>query len=161
VSRLTVSTPSDTEVVMTREFDAPRERVFAAFTTPDLLRRWYGARGWTIVECAVDLRPGGSWRFVWTGPGGAGMASGGVYREVVPPRRLVLSEAFDDGWYPGESVVTHTFAAAGVGRTRLTTTIAYPSRRVRDIALGFPMARGVEEGYERLEEMFSTEGFVP
>jgi uncharacterized protein YndB with AHSA1/START domain len=157
VSRLAVATPTDTEIVMTRAFDAPRARVFAAFTTPDLLKRWYGARGWHIVECALDLRAGGTWRFVWAGPGGATMASGGVYREVVPPRRLVMTESFADGWYPGESVVTHQFRERG-GGTALTTTISYPSREVRDIALSYPMARGIEEGYERMEELFATEG---
>jgi uncharacterized protein YndB with AHSA1/START domain len=160
VSPVAVSTPSDTEIVMTRTFDAPRARVFAAFTTPALLKRWYGARGWHIVECAVDPHPGGAWRFVWTGPGGESMASGGVYKEVVPPRRLVMTEAFDDGWYPGESLVTHEFREHGAG-TALTTTITYPSRKVRDTALSYPMARGVEEGYERLEEMLAQEGTAP
>jgi uncharacterized protein YndB with AHSA1/START domain len=157
VNALAVTTPTDTEIVMTRVFDAARARVFAAFTTPDLLKRWYGARGWHIVECAVDLRPGGAWRFVWTGPDGAHMASGGVYREVVAPRRLVLTEAFDDSWYPGDCLVTHQFAERGA-RTALTTTLTYPSRKVRDIALSYPMARGVEEGYQRMEEMFTQEG---
>ena len=157
MSRLTVTTPSDTEVVMVRAFAAPPAAVFRAFTTPELLTRWYGARGWHLVRCDVDLRTGGAWRFVWAGPGGAGMASRGVYREVDPPGRLVLTESFDDSWYPGECLVTHDFAPRR-GGTALTTTLDYPSKKARDVALTFPMARGVEEGYERMEEMFAEEG---
>jgi hypothetical protein len=71
----------------------------------------------------------------------------------------VLTEAFDDSWYPGECLVTHRFAERGA-TTALTTTLLYPSREVRDTALSYPMARGVEEGFARMEEMFTQEGIV-
>ncbi|GFJ94320.1 hypothetical protein Prum_079620 [Phytohabitans rumicis] len=98
---LTVTTPSDREIVLRRDFDAPRPLVYAAFTTPDLLTRWYGARGWHLVDCEIDLRVGGAWRFVSQGPGGARMGQSGVYRVVDPPERLVYTEMFDDQSYPG------------------------------------------------------------
>lgn len=146
---LKLTTPSDTEIVLTREFDAPRHLVFDALTKPELLARWFGARGWRLVHCEIDLRAGGAWRFASRGPGGASMAQGGVYREVVPPDRLVYTESFDDQWYPGESTVSHALVERD-GRTTLTTTLRYPSREVRDIVLRSPMERGVSESYERL-----------
>src|ERR671926_209174 len=120
---LKVTTPTDREVVMTRVFDAPRRLVFDAFTRPELLNRWFGPRGWSLAVCEVDLRVGGTFRFVLRGPGGREMGMRGVYREVVPPERSVHAESFDD--YPGESVVTAVFTERG-GKTTLTATVLYP-----------------------------------
>src|SRR5919199_4337612 len=97
---LQVSTPSDREIVMTRVFDAPRDIVFDAFSKPELLKRWFGPRGWSLTVCDVDLRPGGGFRFVLRGPDGKEMGMRGVYREVNPPAGSVHMESFDD--YPGE-----------------------------------------------------------
>ncbi|WP_327085142.1 SRPBCC family protein [Nonomuraea sp. NBC_01738] len=144
---LTVRAHGDTGLVMVRDFAAPRHRVFAALTEPPLLRRWLGARGWNLVTCEVDLRPGGAWRFVSEGPGGALMGHGGHYREVSPFDRLVYTESYDDRWTAGESLVTAELS----GATTLTTTVAYPSREVRDHALRSPMERGVGDGYARLD----------
>src|SRR5882672_12261443 len=101
---LTVTTPTDREVVLTRVFDAPRHLVFDAFTKPELLKRWFGPRGWSLVVCEVDLKVGGAWRFVLRSPEGRDMGMRGVYRELQPPSRSVHTETFDD--FPGESVVT-------------------------------------------------------
>jgi uncharacterized protein YndB with AHSA1/START domain len=163
---LRVTTPTDRDIVLTRAFAAARPLVFAALTRPELLTRWYGARGWTLTGCVVDLRVGGRWRFESTGPGGARMAQAGVYREIVPPERLVYTEVFDDQSYPGESLVTHELAelagdarGAGprgpAGPTRLTTTIRYPSAWARDIVINYPMARGVGESFDRLAELLA------
>src|SRR3954447_3197630 len=103
---LTVATPTDTDIVLTREFDAPRGLVFAALTRPELLTRWFGARGWNLTECAVDLRVGGAWRFVSLGPDGTRMGQGGVYRVIEPPALLVQTELYDEQSYEGESLVT-------------------------------------------------------
>lgn len=149
-----VTTPTDTEIIMTRVFDAPRRMVFDAWTRTELVQRWYGARGWNIYECDIDLRVGGRWRFVWRGPDGTDMAAGGTYLEIVPPERLVYSESFDDHWYPGESLVTHVLLEQD-GRTTLTTTLRYPSQKVRDIVIRSSMELGVAEGYERLDEMLA------
>ncbi|WP_327581803.1 SRPBCC domain-containing protein [Nonomuraea sp. NBC_00507] len=148
---VTVATPSDRAIVMTRTFGAPAHLVFAAWTRPELVSRWYGAHGWTIVEARIDLRVGGAWRFAWQGPGGATMAAGGLYREIVTPSRLSYTESFDDHWYPGQALVGHDFTEQD-GTTTLTTTHLFDSRQARDLVIASPMARGVSEGYERLDE---------
>src|ERR1700740_2551312 len=93
---LQVTMPSDREIVLTRAFDAPRHLVFEAFTKPELLKRWFGPRGWSLPVCEVDLRVGGGFRFVLRGPDGQQMGMRGTYRELDPPRRSVHVETFDD-----------------------------------------------------------------
>jgi uncharacterized protein YndB with AHSA1/START domain len=151
---LTVRTPSDREIVLVRAFDAPRRLVFDALTRPDLLRRWFGAHGWRLVACAVDLRVGGAWRFVSEGPDGERMGQGGVYRAVRPPERLVCTERFDDQSYPGDTVVTHDLAERD-GVTTLTSTLRYASREGRDTTLRYPMRRGFAESCERLDAVLA------
>ena len=85
---LQVTTPSDKEIVLTRVFDAPRHLVFDALTKPELLKRWFGPRGWSLVVCDVDLRVGGAWRFVLRGPDGTEMGMSGIYREIARPERI-------------------------------------------------------------------------
>jgi uncharacterized protein YndB with AHSA1/START domain/catechol 2,3-dioxygenase-like lactoylglutathione lyase family enzyme len=153
---LTVTTPGAREIVLAREFDAPRRLVFDAFTRPELLVRWYGARGWNLTECEIDLRVGGAWRFVSRGPGGAVMGQRGVYREIVAPQRLVYTELFDDQSYPGETLIDSQFTEHG-GRTTVTTTVRYATPQGRDTALRYPMERGVGEAYDRLDEILTKE----
>jgi uncharacterized protein YndB with AHSA1/START domain len=149
---LTVTTPTDREIVMTRVFDAPRRLVFDAFTRPELLKRWFGPRGWSLAVCEVDLRVGGTFRFVLRGPGGREMGMRGVYREIVPPERSVHAESFDD--YPGESLVTAVLVEQG-GKTTLTATVLYPSREVRDAVIQSGMEHGAAEGYDKLAELLA------
>jgi uncharacterized protein YndB with AHSA1/START domain len=156
VGKLQVSTPSEREIAMTREFDAPRTLVFDAWTKPELLQRWLGVRGgWTFPVCEVDLRVGGAYRFVWRGPTGAEMGMGGVYREIVRPERIVATEKFDDPWYEGEALDTTTFVEQG-GKTTATTTVRYASREIRDAVLQSPMERGVAESYDKLAELLAA-----
>ena len=152
---LTITTPSDREVVMSRAFSAPAALVFGAWTEPHLLRRWYGAQGWTLAICEVDLRTGGAWRYVSRGPDGAEMTQRGVYREVLPPQRLVATQSFDPPWDSGECLVTTTFAECA-GRTSVTVTVRYPSRAARDAALRTPMRRGLSESYARLDALLAA-----
>jgi uncharacterized protein YndB with AHSA1/START domain len=151
---LTVATPTDREIVMTRVFDAPRHLVFDAFSKPELLKRWFGPRGWSLVVCEVDLRVGGGFRFVLRGPDGKDMGMRGVYREIVPPERSVHMESFDD--YPGESQVTAVFVEEG-GKTTLTTTVLYPSKEVRDAVIQSGMEHGAAESYDKLAELLVTD----
>src|SRR6184192_419978 len=150
---LKVTTPSDREIVLTRVFDAPRDMVWDAFTKPELLKRWFGPRGWSLVVCEVDLRVGSGFRFVLRGPDGRDMGMRGVYREIVPPERSVHMESFDD--YPGESQVSAVFVEQG-GKTTLTATILYPSKEVRDAVIKSGMEHGAAETYDRLAELLPS-----
>jgi len=151
---LQVRTPGDRDIVLTRAFDAPRHLVFDALTRPDLLTRWFGARGWRLVTCEVDLRVGGSWRFVSRGPAGEEMTQSGVYRVIQPPGRLVYTELFDDQSYPGETLITHELTERD-GRTTLTSTLRYATPEGRQRVLGYPMSRGVAESYHRLAALLA------
>ncbi|WP_430500617.1 SRPBCC domain-containing protein [Micromonospora trifolii] len=152
---LVVHTSGDREIVLSRLFEAPAQLVFGAFTQPELLVRWYGARGWRLAECDIDLRVDGRWRFVSLGPEGARMVQAGVYRHVEPTRRLVYTELFDDQSYPGETLVSHEFSEVA-GRTTVTTTLLYATAGGRDTVLRYPMARGVGQSFTRLAELLSA-----
>ncbi len=153
---LQVTTPSDREIVMTRAFDAPRALVWEALTTPALVKRWLGARGgWSMVVCEIDLRVGGSYRYVFRNVSGKQMGMGGLYREVVRPERIVNTEQFDEAWYPGEAVDTAVLVERD-GRTTLTTTTRYASREARDGVLKSPMEKGVAESYDKLAELLAS-----
>jgi uncharacterized protein YndB with AHSA1/START domain len=153
---LQITTPSEREIVMSRAFDAPRSLVFDAWTKPELLERWLGVRGgWTMVVCEVDLRVGGAYRFVWRDPDEAEMGMGGVYREIVPPERLIATESFDDPWYPGEALDTTVLVEEG-DKTTVTTTVLYESEEIRDAVLESGMARGVAESYDMLAEYLAS-----
>lgn len=146
------------EIVMTREFDAPRHLVYEALTTPALIRRWLGVmEGWSMAVCDVDLRVGGSFRYQWRGPGGVTLGMRGVYREIVPDQRIVSTEVFDESWYPGEAVGTVELVERS-GRTTLTTTVLYSSREARDAVLKSPMESGVAKGYDQLDAVLASLG---
>jgi uncharacterized protein YndB with AHSA1/START domain len=155
---LRVTLPSDREVVLTRVFDAPRHLVYDALTRPELLKRWFGPRDWSLVVCDVDLRVGGAWRFVLRGPKGQEMGMSGVYHELAPPDRTVRTENFDD--YPGEAVVT-TVLVERDGKTTLTDTILSPSKEIRDAVLQSGMEHGAAETYDRLAELLASTAGVP
>jgi uncharacterized protein YndB with AHSA1/START domain len=149
----TVTTPSDREIRITRLFDAPRALVFEAMTKPEHIKHWWGnlGEGYSVPVCEVDLRPGGRWRFVNQTPDGQSVVFYGEYREVAPPERVVFTEFFEP--YPDtESVVTAVLTEEK-GKTRLTATVAYPSREVRDMVKATGMERGAALSYDRLEEV--------
>jgi uncharacterized protein YndB with AHSA1/START domain/effector-binding domain-containing protein len=150
-----VSTPSDHEIRVTRDFHAPRQLVFDAFTKPDLVRRWLlGPPGWTMPVCEIDLRVGGAYRYVWRKTGVRDMGMGGIFREIVPPERLAATERFDESWYPGDALDTTVFVEEG-DITKVTITILYESKEARDTARRSGMEHGMAAGYNRLEEMLS------
>jgi len=150
----TLTTPSDREVVITRVVDAPRKRVWDAWTKPKHVQNWLtGFEGWTLPVCEIDLRPGGQWHFVWRKSDGAEMGMTGVYKEVVPPERLVNTERWGPEW--PETVNTLLFSEKG-GKTTITLTILYPSKEARDAALKTGMKEGMDVSYERLDEYLRT-----
>ncbi len=147
-----VTTPSDQEIRMTRLFDAPRHLVFEAMTKPEHVKRWWGClgTGYSVPVCEIDLRPGGRWRFVNRHPKGEA-AFHGEYYEVTPPSRLVFTEIFED--FPDTvSVVTTDLADEG-GKTRMTATVRYPSKDVRDMVIASGMSTGAGISYDRLEDL--------
>src|SRR5258707_322018 len=141
---LTVTTPTDREIVLTRTFAGGRELLFEAYTRADLLTQWYGARGWNLVGCEIDLREGGAYRFTSRGPGGDEMVQAGTVRVLRRPERLELTELFEHQSYPGETLIIHEFTEHG-GQTTVNTTVRYATPEGRDTALRYPMARGVTE----------------
>lgn len=147
-----VTTPSDREIRMTRLFDAPRRLVFEALTKPEHVKQWWGrlGEGYSVPICEIDLRVGGSWRFVNRHPKGE-VAFRGEYREITPPSRLVFTEIFEQ--FPDSiSVVTTELTEEG-GKTRFTATVRYPSLEVRDMVLASGMAKGAGISYDRLEDL--------
>ncbi|HET9728500.1 MAG TPA: SRPBCC family protein [Gemmatimonadaceae bacterium] len=150
VGTTTFTTPSDREVAATRVFDAPRRLVFDAHTKPEHIRHWMlGPEGWTMPVCEVDLRPGGGWHFVWRRADGDEMEMRGVYKEVVPPVKLVSTESWGGDW--PETINTVTLTEKD-GKTTLTMTILYPSKEARDAALKTGMKEGMSQSYERLAD---------
>ncbi len=148
------TTPSDCEIAMTRTFEAPRHLVFEAWTNPKHLQRWMlGPDGWSMPVCEIDLRPGGSWHFVWRRTDGTEMSMRGVYTEVVPPERLVSTESWGGPW--PETLNTVSLEERD-GRTIVTQTVRYPSKEARDAATKTGMKDGVVATFERLAEYIST-----
>jgi uncharacterized protein YndB with AHSA1/START domain len=151
----TVATRGDREIVMTRTFDAPRALVFDAFSKPEYLQRWLlGPDGWTMPVCDVDFKVGGKWRYVWR-KGDHDMGSGGVFKQIVVPERIVNTEQFDDPWYKGESVVTTSFVEKN-GRTTVEMVMAFDSKETRDGALKSGMESGVAVSYDRLDDILAA-----
>jgi uncharacterized protein YndB with AHSA1/START domain len=148
----TVTTPSDTEIQLTRLFDAPRHLVFEAMSKPEHIKRWWGnlGDGYSVPVCEVDLRIGGKWRFVNRHPKGEAEFYG-EYREIDPPGRIVFTEIYAP--FPdAPSVVTATLADEN-GKTRLVATSNYPSKMVRDMVLQTGMEKGAAKSYDRLDEV--------
>jgi len=157
MGNLKVTTPSACEIAMTRVFDAPRTLVFDAHTEPELVKQWLlGPPGWSMPVCEMDVRVGGTYRWVWRHDrNGTEMGMGGVYREIVQPERLVTTERFDEAWYPGEGLNTLVLAEQG-GRTTLTQTMRYESREARDAVLKSGMEQGVAASYDRLADLLAA-----
>jgi uncharacterized protein YndB with AHSA1/START domain len=155
---LKVSTPTDREIVLTRDFDAPRRLVFEAMSKSELLQRWLlGPPGWSMVECENDMTVGGAFRHVWRRDDGTEMSMHGVYREVVPPERIVRTESFTFGCdaQSGEQVGTLVLTEKG-GRTTLTLTVLYPSKEARDATIASGMEHGVTASYNSLAELLAS-----
>lgn len=154
---LQLSTPSDCELRMRRMFAASRNRVFAAFTKPELLKRWFiGKPGGTLAVCQVATKAGDSFRYVWRDPDGSEMGMSGVCLEMKRPERLVATEQFDQQWYPGRATGMITLTEEG-GITTLTQTIRYESQAARDMVLQTQIEHAVALGYERLSELLKSQ----
>jgi uncharacterized protein YndB with AHSA1/START domain len=153
---LTITTPSDLEIAMAREFDAPRRLVFDAMTQPEHFTRWFGCAAFAVPVCEIDLRVGGAYRFVMRSPDGVNSTLQGIYREVVRPERVVFTERFSmPGFTSDEYQVTSTFVETG-GKTTLTTTILHKTKENRDGHLNSGIENGVAPAYDRLAEVVAA-----
>jgi uncharacterized protein YndB with AHSA1/START domain len=156
----TVTLPNDRDVVVVRSFNAPRTLVFDAWTTPALVQRWLlGPPGWTMPVCEMDVRPGGKFKWRWRSEeSGAEFGFSGEFREVVRPSRIVHVERYepgDVGGEMGEALVTSELAEKN-GVTTQKMTIRYESKAVRDAALKTGMTDGMEQSFEKLDELLAA-----
>ena len=145
-------TPSDREIVSERVFDAPRDRVFAAYTDPELIPRWWGPRRLTTTVDQMDVRRGGAWRFVCHDSDGEEQGFRGTYREVTPPERIV--QTFEWEGMPGH-VIAETVTFEDLGRTKVTGTSLFHTTEERDGMLASGMEGGLTETHDRLAELLA------
>lgn len=146
-----VTLPSDTEILITREFNAPRHLIYKAYTTPELIKRWWSANYGEVTVADVDLRVGGRWRWVMVTAGGEEVAFHGEYRELVPDERIVCTEVFE-GMPEGEALNTLTLTERD-GRTTLTVLVQHQSKAHRDAHISSGMETGLQVAYDLLEEV--------
>jgi uncharacterized protein YndB with AHSA1/START domain len=155
---LKLTTRGDREIVLTRIFQAPRSLVFKALTTPELVKRWLlGPPGWSMVNCEIDLKVGGVFRYEWCNSDGTKMGMHGVYREIVPSERIVNTESFYFGCEPqsGEQITTASLTEDH-GQTTLRGVVLYPSREARDATIASGMERGLAASYDRLAKLLTS-----
>ena len=153
----TVTLPTDEQILITREFDAPKHLVYKAWTTPELVRRWWSAGRGEVTIAEIDLRVGGKWRYVMIANKGFEVGFHGEYREIVPDERLVSTEIYeipDQGDSP-PTVNTATFTEAD-GRTTLTVLVQCPSKELRDTIIDSGMESGMQESYDALERVAAS-----
>ena len=150
----TLTLPTDEQILITREFDAPRDLVYKAWTTPELVRRWWHAKRGKVTVCEIDLRVGGRWRYVMVADGGFEVAFHGEYREIVPDRRIVTTEVYELPEASDDDAALNivSFNEAD-GRTILTLLVQTASKRDRDAIVDSGMEVGMQEGMDLLEQV--------
>ncbi|MGH3012930.1 MAG: SRPBCC family protein [Gaiellaceae bacterium] len=152
----TVTLPTDKQILITREFDAPKDLVYKAWTTPELVKRWWNAKRGEVTIAEIDLRVGGKWRSVMIADGGFEVGFHGEYREIVPNERIVSTEVYEgmpqeDGPEQG-TLNTMTFAEAD-GRTTVTILVEAPSKEIRDAIIASGMEAGMQDALDLLEQV--------
>jgi uncharacterized protein YndB with AHSA1/START domain len=146
----TVTLPADEQILIAREFDAPRHLVYRAWTTPELVGRWWSGQRGEVTSIEIDLRVGGTWRYEMVAHGGLQVAFHGEYREIVPDERIVSTEVYE-GMPDATALDTVTFADAGEGRTLLTILVEHASKEHRDAHIRSGMETGLQEAMDLLE----------
>jgi uncharacterized protein YndB with AHSA1/START domain len=150
-----VTLPTDEQILITREFDAPARLVFEAYTTPELVKRWWHANRGRVTVAEIDLRVGGRWRYVAVTDDGMEVAFHGEYREIVPNELLVSTEVYEGAWQSDDgpeqgTVNTATFVEQD-GRTTLTILVEAPSKEIRDAIIESGMEAGMQDALDLLE----------
>ena len=147
----TVELPTDEQILITREFDAPKELVYKAYTTPELVKRWWNANRGEVTVAEIDLRVGGKWRYVMVADGGMEVGFHGEYREIVPNERIVSTEIYEG--YPDEEAVNTATLTEVDGRTTLTILVQHSSKETRDAHINSGMEAGMQDAMDLLEEV--------
>jgi uncharacterized protein YndB with AHSA1/START domain len=146
--------PSDTQILITRDFAAPKHLVYKAVTTPELVEKWWNAKRGEVTQCEIDLREGGKWRYVMETPDGFEVAFHGEYREIVPNERVVTTEAYEGAPDPDENATVNTMTLTEKdGATTLTVLIDCPNALVRNAIVESGMEAGLQDAYDLLEEV--------
>jgi uncharacterized protein YndB with AHSA1/START domain len=149
-----VTLPSDTQILITREFDAPARLVWKAYTTPELIKRWWAGERGTVTSVEVDLRVGGHWRYVMMANEGFEVAFHGEYREILPNERLVTTEAFEGIPDPdGNAALVAATFTENEGRTLLEVLVEHRDKEGRDAHINSGMEVGMQEGMDALERV--------
>ena len=146
-----VTLPADEQILITREFDAPKHLVYKAWTTPELVRRWWNAKRGEVTTCEIDLRVGGTWRYVMVTPDGMEVGFHGEYREIVPNERIVSTEVFEG--MPDAAALNTLTLAEEDGRTTLTILVEHSSKEHRDGHINSGMEAGMQDAMDLLEEV--------
>jgi len=146
-----VAFPADDQILITREFDAPKELVYKAWTTPELVRRWWSAKRGEVAVAEIDLRVGGTWRYVMVADGGIEVAFHGEYREIVPNERLVSTEVYE-GMPDAEALDTLTLSESE-GRTTMTILVQHATKEHRDAHIESGMEDGMQDALDLLEQV--------
>jgi uncharacterized protein YndB with AHSA1/START domain len=149
-----VTLPAEDQLLITREFDAPKDLVYKAYTTPELVRRWWTGERGEMTECEIDLRVGGTWRYVMVAHGDFEVAFHGEYREIVPNERLVTTEVYEG--MPDAEAVDHITFTEEDGRTTLTMLVQHRNQEERDAHLNSGMEAGMQESMDRLEQVAAS-----
>jgi uncharacterized protein YndB with AHSA1/START domain len=148
-----VTLPSDEQILITRVFDAPKHLVYKAYTTPELVKRWWSAKRGEVTVAEIDLRVGGKWRYVAVTDDGFEVAFHGEYRDIVPNERLVSTEVYEGVPDPGEGTLNTATFEESEGRTTLTVLVEAPDKATRDAIIESGMEAGMQDAYDLLEEV--------
>jgi uncharacterized protein YndB with AHSA1/START domain len=146
-----VTLPSDTTILITREFDAPRHLVYRTWTEPDLIKQWWHANRGTVDSIEVDLRVGGAWRYVMTATGGFEVAFHGEFVEIVPDERLVTTEYYEGAPEAPPATTTLTLTDIGAGRTRAELLVEHQNQFTRDMQVQSGMEAGLQDALDMVE----------
>ncbi len=150
----TVTLPTDERILITREFDAPKHLVYKAYITPELVKQWWSGHRGAVTSAEIDLRVGGTWRYVMIATGGFEVAFHGEYREIVENERIVTTEVYEGAPGGDDDPVVNLITFTEVdGRTRLELLVQCPSREIRDIIIDSGMEGGMQEGMDKLEQV--------
>jgi len=153
----TVTLPTDEEILITREFDAPKHLVYKAWTTPELVKRWWSGQRGAMTSAEIDLRVGGMWRYVMVASGGHEVAFHGEYREIVPNERIVTTEVYEMPDPPeGEAPLNIVTFTEVDGRTILTLLVQCTTKELRDLIIDSGMEVGMQEQMDLLEQIASS-----